>query len=128
MKNIFYGVIAFMISATFPAQAGVYQASVTFFVKAGRAEEFKAAVAKVLAPTRREPGCLGYRAFQVLDEQGRETNQFEFTEVWSSQATMMIDHKERTAHMQAFFQTVNLGHPDSLAESFVIEGHNVNEL
>ena len=117
-----------MVTLMSPAQAGVYKASVTFFVKPGRAEAFKAAVAKVLAPTRREPGCLGYRAFQVLDEQGRETNQFEFTEVWSSQATMRIDHQERTAHMQAFFQTVNLGHPDSLVESFAIEGHNVNEL
>jgi quinol monooxygenase YgiN len=99
-----------------------------FVVKQNYLEEFKAAVAKVIEPTRREPGCRGYRAFQILDETGQPTNRFEFVEVWTTKEAMMVEHLERTPHMQEFLRALKLNTSESWVESAQIHGQSALEL
>jgi quinol monooxygenase YgiN len=102
-----------------PKSEPVWMSEGRMVIKPGHVDEFRAAVSKISAPTRQEPGCIAYDAFVVLDDQGQETNQYEFHEVWKSRDAMFVDHLEKSPHMQTFFQEIHFGSDDSFVESFV---------
>lgn len=88
-------------------------------------EAFKKAVSKIIGPTRKEKGCITYHGYQILDDQGNETNQFEFIEIWISKEAMLVDHKDNTPHMKLFFQEIKINDQDSYVESFDVQGKYV---
>ncbi len=102
-----------------------WQGSATLVIKPERLKDFKKAVSKIIEPTRKEAGCITYYGYQVLDEKGRETNRFEFHEIWRSKEAMLIDHKEKSAHMQNFFKEIKADTTDSFLESFEVQGQNI---
>ena len=103
----------------------VWQGSAILVIKPAKVAEFKKAVAKIIEPTRKEAGCITYYGYQVIDETGRETNRFEFHEIWKSKETMLIEHKEKSAHMQKFFREIKADTADSFLESFDIKGQSI---
>lgn len=103
----------------------VWQGSASFKIKPEMMGAFKKAVSKITVPTRKEKGCISYFGYQILDEQGNETNRFEFHEIWTSKEAMLIDHKDNTPHMKLFFQEIKIGEPDSYVESFEVQGKYV---
>ena len=103
----------------------VWQGSATLVIKPTKLEEFKKAVSKIIEPTRKEAGCITYYGYQVIDENGKETNRFEFHEIWKSKEAMLIDHKEKSAHMQTFFKEIKADTQDSFLESFEVKGQAV---
>lgn len=109
------------------ASQALYKGEARFFVKAEHVDAFKNAVAKIIGPTRKEPGNISYEAFQVVKE-GELTNQFEFHEIWKSEQALKVDHLEKTLHMKEFFETVRIGSPDSMVDSFEVNGHEVVDL
>jgi quinol monooxygenase YgiN len=123
---IFFGFAESHAKSKTPATP-IYKGTAKFVVKPEHVDAFKKAVEKIIAPTRKEAGCISYEAFQVI-EKGHVTNKFEFHELWKSEQAMMIDHKDKAPHMQEFFKTVAIGTPASLVESFEVSGHNVKEL
>ena len=62
----------------------------TFQAKPGKAEELKRALISLVAPTRKEAGCLNYDLHQLPDE----PKKFLFHENWTSQAHL-------NAHLQS---------------------------
>lgn len=110
------------------SQAGVWKGYAVLVVKPERVADFKVAVQKIIAPTRQEAGCISYEGFQVLDEKGKETNRFEFHEVWKTKETMLVDHKENAPHMKAFFKEIKADQSDSFLESFEVGGKEVKTL
>lgn len=106
----------------------VWQGSAMLVIKPSKLEEFKKAVAKIMEPTRKEAGCIAYDGYQVVDDTGKETNRFEFHEIWESKEAMLVDHKEKSVHMQAFFKEIKAGTPDSFLESFEVKGQTVRLL
>lgn len=100
----------------------------TLTVKKDKIVEFKEAVAKIIGPTRLEAGCKSYDGYQILSEDGGETNRFEFFEIWRTKEAMLIDHKENASHMKAFFKEINADTKDSFLESFEVGGKYVNQL
>jgi quinol monooxygenase YgiN len=103
----------------------VWQGSATLIIKPEKLHEFKKAVSKIIEPTRKEAGCITYYGYQVIDEKGNETNRFEFHEIWSSKEAMLIEHKEKSAHMQKFFKEIKAETSDSFLESFEVKGQAV---
>lgn len=100
----------------------VWQGAAVLVVKQNNIDEFKHALAKIIKPTRLEKGCISYFGYQVLNDQEQETNRFEFHELWQSKEAMLIDHKEESAHMQAFFKEIKADTPESFLESFEVGG------
>lgn len=103
----------------------VWQGSATLIIKPAKLEEFKKAVSKIIEPTRKEAGCITYYGYQVIDGNGKETNRFEFHEIWKSKEAMLIDHKEKSPHMQKFFNEIKADTQDSFLESFEVKGQAV---
>ena len=62
----------------------------TFEARAGKEAELKAALTSLVAPTRKEAGCLNYDLHQLPDE----PKKFLFHENWTSQAHL-------NAHLQS---------------------------
>lgn len=114
----------FFTSLSF-ANTPVWQGSAIFKIKPEQMANFKKAVSKIIEPTRKEKGCITYYGYQILDEQGNETNKFEFHEIWVSKESMLVDHKENTPHMKLFFEEIKIGKPDSYVESFDVQGKYV---
>jgi quinol monooxygenase YgiN len=63
--------------------------------KPGKAEELKARLRQMIAPTHREEGCLFYELFEA-SEGGR----FLFNELWASQEA--LDKHANSAHFKEF--------------------------
>lgn len=131
MMMVFLGVIA--SSPILPKSEKrkmdkLFKGSAIFFVKNDKVVSFKNEVSKIIGPSLKEKGCISYEAFQVLDEQGRPTSQFEFHELWTSRSAMMIDHKDNTSHMKNFFAAIRIGEQDSWIEKVEISGHDVEVL
>lgn len=106
----------------------VFKGSAVFTVKLERIEDFKKEVLKIIDPTRKERDNVCYEAYNVIDESGHPTARFEFHELWVSKASMLIEHKENTTHMQHFFKTICFGEKDSWIEKFEISGTDVEIL
>lgn len=83
-----------------------FQIVVTAKIKEGKAKDFEAAMAKVIAPTRKEKGCKGYELHRDLEV----TNRFVLFEHWQDLAAF-------EAHMKAPYleELLNAVH-DLLAE------------
>jgi quinol monooxygenase YgiN len=62
--------------------------------KPGKSEELKAVLARLIAPTRREPGCLGYLVLQ----NAADPCDFTLVEEWTTEAA--LDAHMATAHVQ----------------------------
>lgn len=99
------------------AEAAVWKGHAVLVVKPEHVNSFKAAVNKIIAPTRQEAGCLSYEGFQIVDDNGKATNRFEFHEVWATKEAMLIDHKENAPHMKVFFKEI-----EGFLESFEVGG------
>lgn len=128
MKQLIKGTFPILFTSTL-AMADwqpipVYKASAIFVVKPTKVSAFKAAINKIIAPTRQEKGCLSYEAYQVVDSSGTPTNRFEFHEIWTSEQAMMVDHKEKARHMVKFFKEIKLNEPESYVETFEVKGHS----
>lgn len=106
----------------------VWKGRAVLVIKKDKVAEFKKAVAKIIKPTLKEKGCLSYEGYQVIDEHGKETNRFEFHEVWVTKEAMLIDHKEKSNHMKTFFAEIKADTKDSLLESFEVDGKTVTVL
>ena len=103
----------------------VWQGSAILVIKPEKLEAFKKTVSKIIEPTRKESGCITYYGYQVMDDKGNETNRFEFHEIWKSKEAMLIDHKEKSPHMQKFFKDIKADTQDSFLESFEVKGQAV---
>jgi len=64
--------------------------------KAGREDDLRRALVALVAPTRREDGCVQYDLHEKTDEPGR----FVFYENWVSAAH--LERHAASAHIQAF--------------------------
>jgi quinol monooxygenase YgiN len=91
------------------ANSRVFKGHAVLVIKNDKVEAFKREVAKIIGPTREEPGNISYEAYQILDTEGRPTNRFEFHELWKSKQAMMVDHKENAPHMKTFFKAIESG-------------------
>lgn len=105
-----------------------WQGSAVLVVKPDKISGFKKAVARIIGPTRKEKGCISYYGYQVVDETGVATNRFEFHEIWTTKEAMLVDHKENSAHMKAFFREIKAETPGSYLESFEVSGKSVQVL
>lgn len=114
-----------VITARICRAESVWQGSAILVVKPEKLKEFKEAVSKIIKPTRREAGCISYIGYQIIDEQGKETNRFEFHEIWKSKEAMLIEHKEKSKHMQKFFKEIKADTTNSFLESFEVKGQSV---
>ncbi|MFZ4712564.1 MAG: putative quinol monooxygenase [Bacteriovoracaceae bacterium] len=103
----------------------VWQGSAILVIKPEKLKEFKKAVSRIIEPTRKEVGCITYYGYQVIDDKGKETNRFEFHEIWKSKEAMLVDHKEKSAHMQKFFKEIKTDTENSFLESFEVKGQAV---
>jgi len=80
---------------------------VRFTPRAGKADEFREAIRAVAEPTRKEPGCLFYRAFESL----REPTEFSiYAEFVDEEA---FEHHATLPHTVRFIETAAecLTHP-----------------
>ncbi|MFY7994376.1 MAG: putative quinol monooxygenase [Bacteriovoracaceae bacterium] len=126
MKKLKSALITLGVIMAISGQAQtVWQGSATLIIKPEKLQEFKKAVSKIIEPTRQEEGCITYYGYQVIDETGKETNRFEFHEIWKTKEAMLVDHKEKSAHMQAFFKEIKADTKDSYLESFEVKGQTV---
>ena len=73
----------------------------TFQARAGKETELKAALLDLLAPTRKEAGCLNYDLHQLPEDPAR----FLFHENWTSKAH--LDAHLQSAHIQVLLPQVN---------------------
>ncbi len=103
----------------------VWQGSAILIIKPDKIAAFKTAVSKIIAPTRQETGCISYDGYQVIDENGKETNRFEFHEIWCTREAMLVDHKENSSHMKNFFKEIMANTSESYLESFEVQGKTV---
>ena len=76
----------------------------TFQAKPGKAEELKRALISLVAPTRKEAGCINYDLHQSPDDPGK----FLFHENWTTKAAL-------DAHLQMPHIQVLLPRMDELA-------------
>jgi quinol monooxygenase YgiN len=72
----------------------------TMVAKAGFRDQLEQAVRAVVAPSRRDPGCLHYDLHQDLAEPDR----FVFIETWASQDA--LDQHNQTAHLKSLIATI----------------------
>jgi len=72
----------------------------TFEAKTGKEAELKAALTKLVAPTRQEAGCLNYDLHQLLDN----PKKFLFHENWTSKAH--LDAHLQSTHIKALLPRV----------------------
>lgn len=105
----------------------IWKGRAVLVIKDSKIEVFKKAVKKIIKPTLNESGCISYEAFQVYDESGNETNKFEFHELWKSKDAMMIDHKEKSAHMIEFFKEIKINSDESYVINFEVDGKWVKQ-
>lgn len=86
-------------------QQEVFHNTATVRIKDGQVERYfnAAKEADVIKLTRREPGNLGYRVFQMADS----PNLVMFNEVWKSQDALYQHLGSR--HMVQFFTSINFG-------------------
>ncbi len=124
---LLFGVL-FMGQISSANQDIVFKGHAHFKIKPNHIEDFKSEVQKIIGPTLKEEGCISYEAYQIFNEKGQATNEFVFHEIWKSKKAMMIDHKEKSPHMKAFFQKIKVGDPDSYVESFDVSGFEVKSL
>lgn len=122
------GLVLMMISSTSFAKDKIFKGHAILVIKKDKVEAFKKAVAEIIKPTLKEKGNISYEGFQILDKNGKETNRFEFHELWVSEEAMMIDHKENAPHMKAFFEKIRADKKDSYIESFEAGGKMVKVL
>lgn len=73
----------------------------TFEARPGKESDLRAALSGLVAPTRREAGCLNYDLHQSPDEPG----EFLFHENWSSKA--LLDAHLQSDHLQALLPRVD---------------------
>jgi len=73
----------------------------TFQARPGKEAELKKALEGLLAPTRKEAGCLNYDLHQSADDRAR----FLFHENWTSQAH--LDAHMQAPHIQALLPRVD---------------------
>ncbi len=73
----------------------------TFQARAGKEAELKAALLGLLAPTRKEAGCLNYD----LHESPEDPARFLFHENWTSKAH--LDAHLQSAHIQVLLPRVD---------------------
>ena len=73
----------------------------TFQARAGKEAELKAALLGLLAPTRKEAGCLNYD----LHESPEDPARFLFHENWTSKA--LLDAHLQSAHIQVLLPRVD---------------------
>lgn len=73
----------------------------TFQARPGKEAELRSALISLLAPTRKETGCLNYDLHQSPEEPGK----FLFHENWSSKAT--LDAHLQSAHVKALLPRVD---------------------
>lgn len=106
----------------------VWKGSAILIIKKENLDDFKKAVGKIIIPTKKEKGCLHYEGYQVVDEQGKATNRFEFHEIWETKEAMLVDHKEKSQHMKNFFKEIKADTSESYLESFIVDGKYVNVL
>jgi quinol monooxygenase YgiN len=109
-------------------KSSVWKGHAVLVIKEDKVNDFIKAVSKIIQPTLKERGCISYEGYRVLDEHGIETNRFEFHEVWASKEAMMIDHKENSSHMKAFFKEIKADTEGTFIESFEVGGNYVNKL
>jgi quinol monooxygenase YgiN len=117
-----------MMNSSFAANGKVWKGQASLTIKQQHLVSFKKAVAKITVPTRKEKGCLFYEGYQLLDENGDETNVFEFHEIWISKEAMLIDHKANSPHMKEFFKEINADSPETFIEEFKVSGKYVNQI
>lgn len=72
----------------------------TFQARAGKEAELKTALLGLLAPTRKEAGCLNYDLHQLPEDPAR----FLFHENWTSKA--LLDAHLKSAHIAALLPRV----------------------
>ncbi len=72
-----------------------------FQARPGKETELRAALAALVAPTRKEAGCLNYDLHQAADSPAK----FLFHENWTSKA--QLDAHLQSAHIQAMAARVN---------------------
>jgi len=73
----------------------------TFQARPGKETELRAALTGLLAPTRKESGCLNYDVHQSTDEPGK----FLFHETWTSKAH--LDAHLQSPHLKALLPRVD---------------------
>jgi len=73
----------------------------SFQARPGRESELRAALIGLLAPTRKEAGCLNYDCHQAADDPAK----FLFHETWTSQ--VHLDAHLQSVHVQALLPRVN---------------------
>ena len=73
----------------------------TFQARPGKEAGLRAALIGLLAPTRKEAGCLNYDVHQSVDDPAK----FLFHENWTSQAH--LDAHLQSAHVQALLLRVD---------------------
>jgi quinol monooxygenase YgiN len=81
----------------------------TFQAKPGKAEELKRALISLVAPTRKEVGCLNYDLHQSPDDPGK----FLFHENWTTKAA--LDAHLKMPHIQVVLPRMDelaVGMPD----------------
>ena len=81
----------------------------TFQAKPGKAEELKRALISLVAPTRKEAGCINYDLHQSPDDPGK----FLFHENWTSKAA--LDAHLKMPHIQVLLPRMDelaVGMPD----------------
>ncbi|MCI0628612.1 MAG: antibiotic biosynthesis monooxygenase [Acidobacteria bacterium] len=74
--------------------------------KSGKEDEVRQGLRALLAPTRREEGCINYDMHESTETPG----QFVFYENWTSRA--LLDAHLASAHIRTFFARI----PELLAE------------
>jgi quinol monooxygenase YgiN len=73
----------------------------TFQARPGKESELRAALLGLLAPTRKEAGCLNYDLHQAPDDPAR----FLFHENWTTKAA--LDAHLQSPHLKAFVPRVD---------------------
>lgn len=68
----------------------------TMVAKPGCLEKLRAAATALLAPSRKDPGCLGYDLHQSVEDSAT----FVFIETWESRE--LLEAHLRTPHLEAF--------------------------
>lgn len=118
----------FMGITSSEASDHIWKGRAVLTVKKDKVSEFKEALAKIIEPTLKERGCISYEGYQVIDDNQKETNVFEFHELWKSKDAMMIDHKEKSAHMIQFFKDIKIDTPDSYIINFEVDGKWIKQM
>ena len=88
----------------------------TMTAKPGEEEALRDCCLSVLAPTRREPGCISYECGQSLDN----PRQFQFFELWDDMDALKAH--TMTEHMATFGPLAG-----SLCESQIVDAHTIEK-